>query len=153
MVNNLNLAFLTGLTRPEQLAANIEKFKPHINDAPGLIGVLGHMYQVFSRFCASMKKWDLYEGAQRQRLMIGIVSTPEDLAKNPQLAARDWYRDVEHDHLGATVRYAGPPYRLSETPAMIRRRPPLPGEHTSEILAELGYSESDIASLAKDGAI
>jgi crotonobetainyl-CoA:carnitine CoA-transferase CaiB-like acyl-CoA transferase len=125
MVRSLHLAFLTGLVRePEKLGERIK--------------VLGHMYGVFSRFCASMTKWDLYQGAQSRRLMIGIVSTPEDLAKNPQLEARHWYQDIEHDHLGAKVRYAGPPFRMSATPWAIRRRPPLPGEHTDEIFAELG---------------
>jgi crotonobetainyl-CoA:carnitine CoA-transferase CaiB-like acyl-CoA transferase len=124
MVQNLNLGFLTGLVRePEKLPARIK--------------VLGHMHEVFSKFCKSMTKWDLYQGAQSRRLMIGIVSTPEDLAKNPQLEARKWYQDVEHEHLGENVRYAGPPYRLSATPWQLRRRPPLPGEHTAEVLAEL----------------
>ncbi len=125
MVRSLHLSFLTGLVRePEKLGERIK--------------VLGHMYGVFSRFCASMNKWDLYQGAQSRRLMIGIVSTPEDLAKNPQLEARRWYQDVEHDHLDAKVRYAGPPFRMSATPWEIRRRPPLPGEHNEEIFAELG---------------
>ncbi len=140
MVNELNLRFLTGLVQqPEKL--------------PERIKVLGHMYEVFARFCASMKKWDLYEGAQQRRLMIGIVSTPEDLAKNPQLAARSWYEDIPHDHLDAKVRYAGGPYRLSETPWALRRRPPLPGEHTAEILTELGYAESEMGGLRTKGAI
>jgi crotonobetainyl-CoA:carnitine CoA-transferase CaiB-like acyl-CoA transferase len=125
MVQSLNLGFLTGLVRePEKLPARLK--------------VLGHMHGIFSRFCASMTKWDLYQGAQQRRLMIGIVSTPEDLAKNPQLEARKWYHDVEHEHLGEKVRYAGPPYRLSATPWELRQRPPLPGEHTAEVLAELG---------------
>jgi crotonobetainyl-CoA:carnitine CoA-transferase CaiB-like acyl-CoA transferase len=153
MIKSLNLAFLTSLTRPEALAQQMEKFKPHITEPGQLIGVLTHMYQVFSRFCASMKKWDLYEGAQQQRLMIGIVSTPEDLAKNPQLAARAWYQDVPHDHLGASVRYAGPPYRLSATPWEIRRRPPLPGEHTSEILEELGIAADEQSKLREKGVV
>ena len=97
------------------------------------------MYGVFSRFCASMSKWKLYEEAQQQRLMIGIVSTPEDLAKNPQLA-----HAIVVPGRGArssrarTVRYAGPPYRLSATPWSLRRRPPLPGEHNAEVFGELG---------------
>jgi crotonobetainyl-CoA:carnitine CoA-transferase CaiB-like acyl-CoA transferase len=124
LVRQLNLAFLTSLVRePEKL--------------PERLGLLKHLWEVFNRFCASMKKWDLYEGAQQRRLMIGIISTPEDLAKNPQLEARHWYQDIEHDHLGEKVRYTGPPYRLSTTPWSIRRRPPLPGEHTEEVLAEL----------------
>ena len=134
MLQGLNLRFLTGLVQePEKLAERVK--------------VLGHIYGVFTRFCASMSKWALYEGAQKQRLMIGIVSTPEDLAKNPQLAARDWYRDVEHDHLSATVRYAGPPYRLSETPAVPRRRPPLPGEHNAEVFGELGVAADELKRL------
>ena len=134
MVQGLNLRFLTGLVQePEKLGERIK--------------VLGHMYGVFARFCASKSKWELYEGAQKQRLMMGIVSTPEDLAKNPQLAARQWYQDVEHDHVGASVRYAGPPYRLSETPWTLRRRPPLPGEHNAEVFGEFGLGAADLQRL------
>ena len=134
MVQGLNLRFLTNLVQePDKLAERIK--------------VLAHMYQVFKRFCASMSKWTLYEEAQKQRIMIGIVSTPEDLAKNPQLAYRQWYQDVAHDHLGATVRYAGPPYRLTETPWSLRRRPPLPGEHNAEVFGELGVSAAELSRL------
>jgi len=140
MVRNLNLAFLTGLVRePDKLGERI--------------AVLSHMYEVFARFCASFSKWYLYEEAQKQRLMIGIVSTPEDLAKNPQLAARNWYQDVEHPNLGATVRYGGPPYRLTETPWALRR-PPLPGEHNTDVyIDELGLPQSQIDDLTKSGVI
>jgi crotonobetainyl-CoA:carnitine CoA-transferase CaiB-like acyl-CoA transferase len=140
MVKGLNLRFLTGLVQePDKLA---ERMK-----------VLAHMYQVFKRFCASMSKWTLYEEAQKQRIMIGIVSTPEDLAKNPQLAYRNWYQDVPHDHLDATVRYAGPPYRLSQTPWSLRRRPPLPGEHNAEVFGELGVSRDELVRLHAAGVI
>ena len=131
VVNAINLAWLTNLVRePEKLGERI--------------AILKHMYGVFSRFIGSFPKWYIYQEAQKQRLMIGIVSTPEDLAKNPQLEHRKWFQDVEHDHLGASVRYAGPPYRLSATPWSLRRRPPLPGEHTTEVLAALGLSAADI---------
>ncbi len=138
MVQSLNLGFLTGLVRePEKLPARIK--------------VLGHMREVFARFIASFSKWYVYQEAQKQRLMIGIVSTPEDLAKNPQLAARDWYQHVEHD-FGA-VTYAGPPYRLSETPWTMRHRAPLPGEHNDEIFGELGLHAGDIDRLRAASAI
>jgi benzylsuccinate CoA-transferase BbsE subunit len=134
MVGGLNLRFLTGLVQePEKLGERIK--------------VLGHMHALFTRFCASMSKWTLYEEAQKRRLMIGIVSTPEDLAKNPQLAARQWYQDIPHDHLGASVRYAGPPYRLSETPWSLRRRPPLPGEHNAEVFGEIGVPADELRRL------
>jgi crotonobetainyl-CoA:carnitine CoA-transferase CaiB-like acyl-CoA transferase len=140
MVRELNLRFLTGLVQePDKLPARIQ--------------MLTHMHEVFTRFCASMSKWTLYEEGQKQRLMLGIISTPEDLAKNPQLAAREWYEDIEHEHLGGTVRYAGPPYRLSETPVTFRRRPPLPGEHNSEVYAELGIGDAELTRLRAAKAI
>jgi len=134
MVQNLNLAFLTGLVRePEKL--------------PERLKILAHLYDVFRAFCASKSKWDLYQDGQAQRLMFGIVSTAEDLVKNPQLVHRQWLQAVPHDEVGATVTYAGPPYRLSETPWAIRRRPPLPGEHTDEVLAEAGYDAAAVGAL------
>jgi benzylsuccinate CoA-transferase BbsE subunit len=141
LIRKLNLAFLTALGRPDEMRKHLADFGGRVNAIGELVPLMRHLYDVFVRFCASMSKWTLYEEGQKQRLMFGIVSTPEDLAKNPQLAARQWYHDVQHEHLGASVRYAGPPYRLSETPWAIRRRPPLPGEHNKEIFAgELGTS-------------
>lgn len=140
MVKSLTLGFLTGLVRePDKLQARI--------------AVLSHMRDVFARFIASFDKWYIYQEAQKQRLMIGIVSTPEDLAKNPQLAARQWYQEVPHDNLGATVKLAGPPYRLSETPWSLRTRAPLPGEHNSEVYGELGVSAADMERLQSAGII
>jgi crotonobetainyl-CoA:carnitine CoA-transferase CaiB-like acyl-CoA transferase len=140
-IQNLNLKFLTSLmTEPEKLGERL--------------AILKHIYGVFARFCANMPKWTLYEEAQKQRIMLGIVSTPEDLAKNPQLAYRQWFQDVEHEHLATTVRYAGPPYRLSQTPWAMRRRPPLPGEHNIEVYVdELGISLREIEKLRAAGAV
>jgi crotonobetainyl-CoA:carnitine CoA-transferase CaiB-like acyl-CoA transferase len=70
----------------------------------------------------------------------------------PQAVARGMTVDVEHSVLGA-VRQVGLPFRLSATPASIRTAPPLLGEHAAEILAELGYTPDDVATLRVQGAI
>ena len=68
----------------------------------------------------------------------------------PQAQARAMTVDVEHPVLGA-VRQVGLPFSLSATPASIRTAPPLLGEHTAEILAELGYDAAAIRALADEG--
>ncbi|HXF50308.1 MAG TPA: CoA transferase, partial [Dehalococcoidia bacterium] len=108
---NLNMRFLTGLMQDPSTVGEKIKALQHIDD-------------VLKRFLASKSKWEVYEDGQRRRLLFGIVSTPEDIAKNPQLEYRKWLTPVEHPELGETLRYPGPPYRLSETPWAIRRRPP-----------------------------
>ncbi len=121
----LNLRFLSGLMlNPEEGNKQVP--------------VLQHIHEVLSRFCAAKSKWELYEQGQHRRLLIGIVSTPEDLAKNPQLAARKWYQEVEQPNLNGSITYPGPPYRLSEAPWRIARRPPFLGEHTAEVLSSAG---------------
>jgi formyl-CoA transferase len=46
----------------------------------------------------------------------------------------------------------GNPIKLSESPADVKRSPLL-GEHTNEVLAELGYSKNDIEALKSEGVI
>ena len=120
----LNLRFLSTLTQDPATIA--EKFQR-----------MAHINEVLRRFVKTKGKWEMYEKSQRRRLLFGLVSTPEDIAKNPQLQHREWLMPVEHPDLGATLEYPGPPYRFSETPWTIRRRPPRVGEHTDEVLKEV----------------
>ncbi len=98
--------------------------------------LMEHIQGVLRRFIASMPAREAYEEGQGRRLLVGIVSTPKDLAENTQLRARDWYQPMPFDYLGATIEFMGPPYRLSETPAVIAR-PPRLGEHTAEVLGPI----------------
>jgi len=59
---------------------------------------------------------------------------------------------TEHARLGS-VQVTGVPVKLHGTPGSVRRSPPVQGQHTEEILAELGYGPEDIAALGRDGAI
>ncbi len=138
---NLNMRFLTGLMQdPSTIGEKIKN--------------LGHINEVLKRFFATKGRWDLYENGQRRRLLIGIVSTPEDLAKNPQLQYRQWLTAVEHDDIGMTLQYPGPPYRFSETPWAIYRRPPGVGEHNAEVYCEeLGVGRDELQRLSAAGVI
>jgi crotonobetainyl-CoA:carnitine CoA-transferase CaiB-like acyl-CoA transferase len=72
---------------------------------------------------------------QRAGLAAGAVQNNEDVTRDPQHRERHFLQEMDHPDLGL-AEYAGPPYRLAKTPAVIRRRTPRLGEHTTEILAE-----------------
>ena len=69
-----------------------------------------------------------------------------EVGEQPHLKAVGLFQKLEHPTEG-TIQQARPPARFSESPAAIRRLPPRLGEHTREILAEVGYSDADIDAL------
>ena len=71
---------------------------------------------------------------------------------DPHLAARNFFVDTPHAKIG-TVRQIGSPMRFSQTPTRMDRAGPLVGEHTAEVLAENGFSESEIAQLNEQGVV
>ena len=81
----------------------------------------------------------------------GPVLRVDQTLAHPQLAARDMIVDLPHPTLGS-VKLTGVTTRLSETPGAARRHPPMLGEHTREVLAELGLEASSIESLLEAGA-
>jgi formyl-CoA transferase/CoA:oxalate CoA-transferase len=60
--------------------------------------------------------------------------------------------EIEHPALGV-LRQAGIPIEFSATPGSIRTAPPLLGQHTDEVLAELGYAGDEVARLRADGIV
>ena len=55
--------------------------------------------------------------------------------------------------LSGEIKIPGIPFRFSKDPASIRRAPPVMGEHTTEILIELGKSKKEISELKEKGVI
>ena len=82
----------------------------------------------------------------------GPVNNIGEVFEDPQVLARSMRVDVPHPKLG-TVTMSGISYKHGDTPGTIRRHPPMLGEHTDEVLAELGLDEKEIAALRQEGAI
>jgi crotonobetainyl-CoA:carnitine CoA-transferase CaiB-like acyl-CoA transferase len=86
----------------------------------------------------------------------GVASGPiynlAEVFGDPQVLHEEMLVTRPHPVHG-TVKLIGLPIKLSETPGAIRRAPPLVGEHTDEILGEVGYSAGDIARLRAAGVV
>ena len=82
----------------------------------------------------------------------GPINNYEQVFADPQVQARGLVVETEHPTLGR-LKTLGSPIKLSETPPMVTRRSPSLGEHTTEILADAGFTESEIERLRHDGAV
>jgi crotonobetainyl-CoA:carnitine CoA-transferase CaiB-like acyl-CoA transferase len=89
------------------------------------------------------------EGAE---VPAGAVNDVLAAFAQPQAVAREMSPTIEHPALGP-LRQVGIPFKLSATPASIRSAPPLLGEHSAEVLAEIGYSAEQVDDLATRGVI
>jgi crotonobetainyl-CoA:carnitine CoA-transferase CaiB-like acyl-CoA transferase len=85
-------------------------------------------------------------------ICFGPVNDVAEALADPQLQARGMVLEEEHPQFGR-VRTIGSPIKLSATPPAMRRPPHAFGEHTDEILRELGYDAAAIKGLHDEGAV
>ncbi len=84
---------------------------------------------------------------EKARVPAGPVLEMDQVLNDPQVKARELLKYVEHPGAAKPVPLADTAVRLSATPGGIRERAAALGEHTDEVLHEIGYSDSEIASL------
>ncbi|WP_339671284.1 CaiB/BaiF CoA-transferase family protein [Dasania marina] len=82
----------------------------------------------------------------------GPVNSIDKVMADPQVLARDMRTRVKHPY-NDSLELVGSPMKLSRTPVTTEQPPPLLGEHSEEILAELGYSEAEIGELRAKGLV
>jgi crotonobetainyl-CoA:carnitine CoA-transferase CaiB-like acyl-CoA transferase len=99
-----------------------------------------------------LTKAEVVRKLREANVPVGPISDLGEVFTDPVVRHLGLIAEVDHPVAGR-VRAPGIPVRMSGTPASVRRPPPLLGEHTDEVLRELGYSPSDIAKLRAGGAI
>lgn len=80
------------------------------------------------------------------------INTLDQALEHPQVASRELLVGVDHPVLGP-MQNIGIPVRFNEQPRVAVRPAPLLGEHTEEVLSEIGVSSERIRALAKDGIV
>ncbi len=86
-------------------------------------------------FLASrLSAYDFFTGAQQRDFQCGIVYSPDEAFTDPHFLAREFPVQVAHPELGRSIAYPGAPFKSTTDGWHIRRRPPLIGEHTDEVL-------------------
>jgi crotonobetainyl-CoA:carnitine CoA-transferase CaiB-like acyl-CoA transferase len=84
--------------------------------------------------------------------ILTLVNSVDDLPDDPQVRANDYVVDYEHPQHGV-IQMLGMPVQLSETPGRVREPAPEFGQHSEEILQELGYDWDEITEFRKNEVI
>ncbi len=111
-------------------------FGLHLMNGTEAVEELARCTECIERFTLSHTKAELAEGATRRKILLVPVNNVEDLLRSEQLKAREFWTTIEHPELKRPVIYPGPFAKFSQTQIQYRRRPPLLGEHTLEVLSE-----------------
>ena len=95
---------------------------------------------------------DWLAALEAAKVPCGPINNLADVFNDPQVVERGMTLPVPHPH-SDTLRLVSSPLKLSATPVQLRRAPPLLGQHTDEVLQELGVDAAERVRLRAAGVI
>jgi crotonobetainyl-CoA:carnitine CoA-transferase CaiB-like acyl-CoA transferase len=110
------------------------------------------LVSILDKKFATKTRAEWMEIFQKEDVIFTPVQSSSEVFKDPQALANKYIVDVDHPVWGK-IKMLGFPWTFAETPASVRREAPELGQHTEEILLELGYSWEDIAQLKDEEVI
>jgi formyl-CoA transferase len=113
-----------------------------------------HLRPIFRRieeWTMSKDKFEAMEILNQYDIPCGPILSMKELAHEPALRASGTVVEVDHPTRGKYLT-VGNPIKMSDSPTEITRSPLL-GEHTDEVLAQLGFGRDDVALMRAEGAV
>jgi crotonobetainyl-CoA:carnitine CoA-transferase CaiB-like acyl-CoA transferase len=121
-------------------------------DNPKRVAHRKEIVPIIERKMRTLTKADVVRRLREANVPVGPINALDEVFADPVVRHLGLIAEVDHPTAGR-VRAPGIPVRLSGTPPSVRRHPPELGEHTDEVLRELGYAKEEIAALRRDGAV
>jgi crotonobetainyl-CoA:carnitine CoA-transferase CaiB-like acyl-CoA transferase len=103
-----------------------------------------------NQWCGERTCAEALAALEKASIVAGQVYSPQQALDEPHIRDAGLLAEREFPGIAGTLPLAPTPIELSETPGTYRRRAPLIGEHTDEILASLGYGAAEIAALHQE---
>jgi len=123
---------------------------PRFATLPSRLAHIDEVYAMLAELLAERTTEEWLEAFDAANIPSMPVNHPDQLVDDPHLAATGFWQAVEHADLG-TLRFPGIPAQFSKTPGAIRHPPPALGEHSVEILTEIGYERAEVDALVEAG--
>jgi formyl-CoA transferase len=126
---------------------------PRFHDNPSRVTNRDELIPILNSVLETRNADDWLEEISAAGIPCGPINTLDRVFDHPQAKHRDMVVEIDHPTAGS-VKLAGIPFMMSETPPAILRHPPLLGEHTEEVLSgTLGYDPASIHALRERGVI